>query len=159
LLEKEDKSFDFGTLLQAFDYGLADSYNQPGGDIELKERIHQAWFSPVDGGTWWELTGATVDLSKEGHPETPDRTTPAIGAAELAALNLAQQAADLAQRHLESAQLDLYQRWWKMERLPHLGAVPTGLSGDPAAAVQLTGAAGRVTTAQTTLTTKRQALD
>ena len=130
LLQKDDSGVDISTLFQALNYGLATSYDQPGGAVELDERIHQEWFSSSDGGSYWDVAAVSAGPSSDGPPATtapPVVLTP-LQLQRLNELNTEQQALDGAARALQSTQLDLYFRMWKSVRLPNLSGTPPGVA-------------------------------
>lgn len=127
LLNLDDAGVDLSTLVQALDYGLASSYDDPGGREELIDRIHQAWFAAEDGGSLWEVEAAaarTGDQKSLERSAQPVNLTPEQAAA-LSALNSAQREFDNQRRSLRSLQLDLYTRLWRSLRSRN--------SGDPVA--------------------------
>lgn len=126
LLHLDNSNIDLATLFQALEYGLLTNYDQPGGSSELNERIHQEWFSSVEGGSFWEIIAAKTD--PPGSPSFKNTAQPVTLTDEqslgLSALNVAQKALDDAQRLRHSRQLDLYTRLWRSTRLKSLGVDP-----------------------------------
>ena len=141
LFEKDDTAADFGKLFQALSYDLTNTFNSTDGELELQRRIRQGWFSALDGGSVWELAvdrlpdPATPPTEPKSQEKAPD-PSPAQSKA-VSDLNKAQADLDRARREFADAQWDLYSRWWKSARLPHLDPKPNGISGDPEQAVGL----------------------
>ena len=57
-LEMENDPVDISTLIQALEYGMVRTYDSPGGQDLLDQRIHAEWFAGQPGGTYWELAAA-----------------------------------------------------------------------------------------------------
>ena len=138
LLHRDDNGLSFATLFQSLEYGLATSYDEPGGVSELAERIHQAGFTSFDGGSYWEVTPQSPEpqpQAADGNPAQPE--PPALTAEQktaidnaLAALNNAQRDFDIKQQQAASLGGDLYRRKWRAQRIGKLPGVP--FAGAPA---------------------------
>ncbi len=99
-------------LLEAFQYGLLDNYDQPGGPETLNMDIRQHWFGASSGGTLWSI----VATEREGSTALPAPSTPVLTddqKDQLATLNQKQHELDRQQRILESMQWTLFSLWWK----------------------------------------------
>jgi hypothetical protein len=113
-------------LMEAFQYHLLDTLDQPGGAAELDARIRQAWFGALPGGTVWQIvTPERAQTTATGAPQT----APTITAPQkewLAELNSQQRQLDAARRELAAMQWELYALWWKNGKAPHF-ADPQGV--------------------------------
>jgi YVTN family beta-propeller protein len=99
-------------LLEAFQYGLLEQFDQPGSSEALNMAIRQHWFGAMPGGTLWTITAK----ERTGNTALPAPPAPVITAAQqaaLAALNVSQVEGDRQQRILESMQWNLFGLWWK----------------------------------------------
>lgn len=116
-------------VLEAFQYGLLANYADPAVHGELWRDIHAAWFSKHPGGYTWRIVDANEDAALATGEE------PGLDAKELekegrwlAALNRAQADLDKASADLIDMQRELYEIWWKDNRLPNLGTLPDGVT-------------------------------
>jgi hypothetical protein len=98
-------------MLEAFQYGLLETFDQPGSAEALNVAIRQHWYGASSGGTLWTIAAAerTTNTSLP-IPESPP-ITPAQAAA-LAAINVQQRELDRQQRILDSMQWTLFGLWW-----------------------------------------------
>jgi hypothetical protein len=95
-------------LLQAFQYGQIDVFDQPGSAAILNQTIRSHWFGASVGGTLWTIVSpGTDDSSSSAAPLTPPQQQ------ALATYNTTQAESDRQQRLLESMQTALYDLWWK----------------------------------------------
>jgi hypothetical protein len=97
-------------LLEAFQYGLLPTLDEPGGMARLDQQIRQASFGGRRGGLRWEIVQAA-----QAAPTTP---APPVSITEaqatwLAGINTRQRQLDREVRVLASAQQALYDLWWK----------------------------------------------
>ena len=127
-VQAQDPSRDVSELitkLEAFQYGVLDTLNEPDAGAQLELKIRDAWFGRSPGGTVWTLAplgqGQTTSAPL-GRDVQPTAATPTQAQQEwLAALNAQQRTYDVAQRALVSAQTQLFGLWWKAQRIPKLG--------------------------------------
>lgn len=94
-------------LLEAFQLGLVDAFDQPDGAAVVAEKLHASFFQKFSGGYTWNIVdapNATVQVSAD---EIQKEIT------WLAALNQTQFQLDAAIRQLAALQTDLYVMWWK----------------------------------------------
>lgn len=99
-------------LLEAFQYGLLDRFDQPGSSEALNMAIRQHWYGASSGGTLWQI----VAQERQDNTALPAPPAPIITpqqAALLATLNAQQAELDRQQRILTSMQWNLYALWWK----------------------------------------------
>lgn len=121
------------TELEAFQRGLLQTLDKPGGPAALEQEVRSSWFAGTGGGTMWEIVAVA-----QGQ-ETADPLHPAVQppppvlnedqAKWIAALNVAQRAYDQASRALETAQWELFALWWK-DQLDNQYAKTFSTSGD-----------------------------
>lgn len=104
-------------ILEAFQYDLLPVLSRADASAQLAERIHNAWFGAVAGGTEWVVSLPHHTTQREREVSSPP-LTPAQQAA-LGALNQAQQPLDQWRWQLQTDQQELYNLWWKLERLPN----------------------------------------
>jgi len=108
------------TKLQAFQYGVLQTLDQPDGQAQLELLIRQAWFGSAPGGTLWDIVAVsqgqttTAPIDRTSVPVPPPLTPPQ--AAWLAALNVAQRNYDVARRELMTMQWEVFALWWKQQR-------------------------------------------
>ncbi len=95
-------------LLEAFQYGVIESIEEPGGEELLNNKVRQARYGSSNGGTLWEIVPITSDDGSV--PDTIDLTP---YNAYLVNLNLQQKTLDEKLRLLNSYQSTLYFYWWK----------------------------------------------
>lgn len=98
-------------LLEAFQYGLLDAINKPGGDGLVDAAKRRAWFSARPAGVVWE----TVDR-ESGDAKPKDVLSPSALDAEtrlLKQLNDDQRAYDARMRELRTLRRRLVEIWWK----------------------------------------------
>jgi hypothetical protein len=118
-------------LLEAFQYDLLRTLDDPDGPAELDSRIHEAWFGARSGGSVWQVVSipaadaAQAALQEERTDEQDG--APAVAPPWLAGLNRAQSDYDAAARELEALQARLYELWWKRGRAKALPQRPAGL--------------------------------
>ena len=100
-------------LLEAFQYNILSTLDQPGGQAELDKSIRQVWFGADPGGTWWQIVAKTrTDTAKvQSAPQIPEKDKQ-----WLATLNTQQHTLDQERRLLESMQWALYGYWWKNKK-------------------------------------------
>lgn len=109
-------------LLEAFQYGLLDELNQPGGLSSLQQKIHEAWFQQYQGGYRWTLEPIPADSPEDIDAATPpNREDLQTAYAALLALNQQQAQYDAALRTLVSQQVALYEMYWKQGYAGQLG--------------------------------------
>ncbi|GAA2143737.1 hypothetical protein [Actinomadura napierensis] len=112
-------------LLEAFQYDLLRSLDQPDGPALLETRIHDAWFGSRSGGSTWEVVATPPDGDTQAALQ---ESTPVPQPAWLPALNQAQARYDQAVRELESLRGELYETWWKRGNAAALPDPPEGLT-------------------------------
>jgi hypothetical protein len=99
-------------LLEAFQYGMLDVLDQPGGQGLLEDKLREKWYGFTNGGTEWEIVDNTpVDNTTIADPPTADEVQ-----AEnqwLSVLNQQQATLDQSQVTLNGLQQQLYELWWK----------------------------------------------
>lgn len=101
-------------LLEAFQYGLLDTFDEPGSAEVLNMEIRQHWFGAFPGGTLWTVVAAERSGNTGIPAPPPAEITPAQQAA-LDTLNARQSEWDRQGRILESMQANLYSLWWKAQ--------------------------------------------
>jgi hypothetical protein len=109
-LDKDNQTL--ADLLEAFQYGLLDTFDQPGSIEALNMEMRRHWFGASPGGTSWQV------VAQESADDTarPDPPAPPLTPAQkntLAALNAQQTELDRQQRLLASMQWNLFALWWK----------------------------------------------
>lgn len=123
-------------LLEAFQYDLLGSLDQPGGEALLQQRIHAAWFGSNPGGYRWTIADAPpaagAELKKIEPKSAEQRAAEARQETWLDALNAAQAAYDDLETQLRAARWQLYAAWWKRGRFNTFPpfAQPAGVTGD-----------------------------
>lgn len=113
-------------MLEAFQYNILRTLDQPDGHAQLDLQIRQAAFGSAPGGTSWQVVAAQTAETESGRLDpgvvpAPPPLEPAQAQA-LAALNRSQRKLDEATRALASAQWELYATWWKRNRLAKMSA-------------------------------------
>jgi hypothetical protein len=102
-------------IMEAFQYNLIQLWDQPGGQVEVDQRRHQACFGSGPGGTIWEVIAPQPASPSPPSPpsggDAPPPLTPEQ-AALLTQLNELQQDLDRQRRLLSSMQWELYAFWW-----------------------------------------------
>ena len=110
--------------LQALQYAMLPTLDDPDGMAQLELKIRDAWFGSVPGGTRWRIVPVTDDQSNgmalDGAVNPPAPALDAAQQAWVAALNVIQRQYDKAYRELRTMQWDLFALWWKSGRAPHL---------------------------------------
>jgi hypothetical protein len=94
--------------LEALLHNAQDAFNQPDSAAVLEQRVHEAWFSGVSGGTQWDLVSSNIAID--------EALPPPLSTAEknwLNTLNQNQQALDSARFQLSALRQKLYEMWWK----------------------------------------------
>lgn len=118
-------------LLEAFQYDLLRTLDDLDGPVELRTRIHEAWFAAQPGGSVWQVVDVPAGDSRQAAQQ--DSSTgeqdgaPAAQPQWLSELNRAQSAYDTAVRELATLQSRLYELWWKRNRanaMPQRPPVP-----------------------------------
>jgi hypothetical protein len=94
--------------LEALQYNLQEVYDQPDSAAVLDQRIHEAWFSAVSGGTQWDLVSENIDIDEALPPPLSDSEKTWLNT-----LNQNQQTLDNARFQLSALQQQLYEMWWK----------------------------------------------
>ncbi|MBV9787841.1 MAG: hypothetical protein JOZ51_06695, partial [Chloroflexi bacterium] len=94
-------------LLEAFQLGLVDVFDQPDGAAVLAEKLHASFFQKFSGGYTWNIVDAPNATVQVSAAELQKELT------WLAALNQTQAQLDAAVRQLAALQTDLYGMWWK----------------------------------------------
>jgi hypothetical protein len=137
-----DDKIDAASALEAMAYHLEQTYDEPGGQAELDQKIHQEWFAAVTGETSWEVTapkppvadgpqppGMTEQQIRDKLASIPMDAAPgaASAAAALDQLNAKQAQFDANQRELSGLRRDLYSAWWKSKRLAPFGSFPVSV--------------------------------
>ncbi|WP_052509402.1 hypothetical protein [Kitasatospora griseola] len=141
-------SVDAG-LLEAFQYDLLRVLDDQDGPQLVEQRIHQAWFGEVPGGTRWEVVDAPTDDPAEAAGR---RAEPVPAPSWLPALNAVQAAHDNAVQDLAHLQKQLYELWWKRSKAAKLPKYPTGLTDEQfAASLDPTSPVSLVSTVRTKL--------
>lgn len=92
-----------GQMLQAFQYGALDAYDQPASATVLDRTVRRHWFGSVPGGTVWRVVPPA--------PLSPEQ------AKALDALNAAQEELDRQTRVLAAMRTALAGLWWKLQWL------------------------------------------
>ncbi|HLO03999.1 MAG TPA: hypothetical protein VK191_12895 [Symbiobacteriaceae bacterium] len=107
-------------LLEAFQYDLLPTLDQPDGPQILEQKIHEQWFGSQPGGYIWEI------VARPGTDPDPNWTEPAW----LVELNQTQNALDEARLTMQSMQWELYALWWKQQYAAHLppNRYPSGMT-------------------------------
>lgn len=100
------------TLLEAFQYGVVESLDEPGGEVLLNDKIRQARYGSSNGGTLWDIVPASS--SDNSTPEDIDLSKYDLA---LANLNTQQRILDEQMRSLRSLQSTLYCYWWKNKNI------------------------------------------
>lgn len=101
-------------LLQAFQYGLVSSLDQPDGGALLDAQLQQAGFLRWPGGIRWEIVNAPAGSPAQAAAIRASAAGSAAGEEPwLAALNQAQAAYEAGAADLAARQWDLYSMWWK----------------------------------------------
>lgn len=108
-------------IIEAFQYNMLNYLEERNGMEKLEQKIHEAWFGSLPGGTVWEV----VD-----NPDNTDNTklTPDYFKAEasaLAQLNTSQLAYETALFGLQRMQTELYGMWWKYYRATNMNFPPS----------------------------------
>lgn len=99
-------------MLEAFQYGLLDKFDEPGSSEALNMAIRERWFGASPGGTLWTVV-APERTGNTGLPALPVPVVTPEQQAALADLNVKQYELDRQQRILESMQWNLFSLWWK----------------------------------------------
>jgi len=105
------------TLLEAFQYNMLHYLDEPNGTDTLDQKIREAWFGSLPGGTSWEVVNnpdvdpAQIRLSVQYLAKE---------AAWLAQLNTDQQNLDMQTRALCTMQETLFATWYKYYRLKNM---------------------------------------
>lgn len=101
-------------LLEAFQYGLLETLDEPGSAEALNAAMRDHWFGASPAGTGWTV----VPRERTGNTALPAPPPPVLTGAQataLAALNVAQRELDRQRRILDSMQWTLYALWWKTQ--------------------------------------------
>ena len=85
-------------MLEAFQYGLLDKFDEPGSSERLNAAIRERWFGATSGGTQWQVVPPPTDVNVQ---------------TLLDQLNVSQHELDRGQRILESMQWNLFSLWYK----------------------------------------------
>jgi hypothetical protein len=110
-------------LLEAFQYGALDAFDQPGSSVVLDRAIRDHWFGASPAGIRWTVV----------NPEPPGPTalpTPAPApltgpqAEALAVLNVAQYEQDRLERLLDGMGWNLYSLWFRQQYAAQNFGVP-----------------------------------
>jgi hypothetical protein len=109
-------------LLQAFNYNLLYTYEQPGGEFQLYREIFKAWFGDRDGEDYYYIE----DKEKATAPFVdPDRLE------KLVSLNKKSASLNLKTYLLRASQQGLYGDWWKTGKsATYWGTPPPGVTKD-----------------------------
>lgn len=107
LIEARHPASSYTLLLEAFQFDILDQLNEPDGPALVAERLREAAFQRHAFGSVWEI------VADPNAVETPDEAELAREATLLEALNVAQEAFDLAEHTLASLKQRLYETWWK----------------------------------------------
>jgi hypothetical protein len=115
---------DLELRLQAFQYGMLNTIDEPDGTAQLEVKIRNAWFGSKPGGTTWDIVAVRSDQGSgsplgQGTVSPPPPLTPAQ-ASWLATLNVAQRQYDVAARELMTMRWEIFALWWKQQRAPHV---------------------------------------
>jgi hypothetical protein len=118
-------------LLEAFQYGLVSSLDQPDGAALLEAQLQQAGFLRSPGGIRWEIVDAPADSPAQAAARRTQAAAAAAGGEEawLAALNQAQAAYEAGAADLTARQWELYSMWWKRGWATN-NEMPDGCSDD-----------------------------
>lgn len=105
---------DIDKLLEAYQYDQLRSFDEPGEEETLDERIHKSGFHSSCGGTIWIFE----DRNKTDPPPTPSQIQQVIQKEEkmLARLNELQVMLDKEKRDLATMQQHAYELWWKLKQ-------------------------------------------
>jgi hypothetical protein len=116
----DDPTGELETKLEALQYDVLRTLDEPDGTAQLELRIRRAWFGATPGGTLWQIVPVsqgqanTKKLDRTIVPPAPPLTPEQ--AQWLAALNVAQRSYDAARRDLKTMQWELFALWWKSKR-------------------------------------------
>jgi hypothetical protein len=113
-IDKDEDKAALWKALEAVVYRRTGSLLQGWKESPRQHAVHQAWFSPQDGGIKWNL------VARERHAEMqvlPDDKVPTPGDIEhhtewLAYLNNQQAVGNQKARELAALQQEFYGRWW-----------------------------------------------
>ena len=119
--------------LQAFQYNVLPTLDDPDGIAQLELLIRDAWFGTTPGGTRWKIVpvsqGQPASDQNAQLTRDPQAATPRLTADQqqwLAALNRRQRDYDVAARELQTRQWELFAVWWKSQRGKFLDAYQFG---------------------------------
>jgi hypothetical protein len=104
-----------GRMLQAFQYGLLEEFDQPASAAALDRAIRKHWYDAKPGGTLWTVVAR--QSGPAGLPTPPPAVLSEEQAAKLDALNLLQRKLDRQSRILDSMRWALAALWWKHQWL------------------------------------------
>lgn len=107
----KDHSPAEGQMLQAFQYGLLDSYDQPASGTVLDRAIRRHWYGAAPGGTVWRVVA--IQSGPAALPTPPPAKLTQAQAVLLDALNADQRELDRQARILDSMRWRLSVLWWK----------------------------------------------
>ena len=111
IVRLDEKSQTEADMLEAFQYGLLETFDAPGSSEALSMAIRQHWYGASSGGTLWTIALAErTDNTALPAPVSPPITD--AQARALAALNVDQRELDRQQRILDSMQWTLFGLWW-----------------------------------------------
>jgi hypothetical protein len=121
------------TALEAFQRGLLQMLDKPGGAAALEQDVRASWFAGSGGGTVWNIVSVAQGQATVDPLDPTVQPLPPVLSHDqeiwLAALNVHQRAYDEAKRALETAQWELFALWWK-DQLVGQYAQQFKLSGD-----------------------------
>ena len=110
-------------LLEAFQYDLLKTFEEPGGSARLDVEMHNRWFGKSPGGKRWIVVDdPPADTAKL---EPPPKVPPAEQKkrrGQLAALNVSQRELDIEARKLRSMQRQLaayWTQWYQFRMIEH----------------------------------------
>jgi hypothetical protein len=101
-------------LLEAFQYNLLSTIDQPGGAARLDLELRKPWYAHAEGGTVWSIIATPrpqTDAAESEPLPSPDQLQ------WLASINFYQGNLDRETRVLRSMQDELYALWWKVQRI------------------------------------------
>jgi hypothetical protein len=123
---KQPSGSDLERKLEAFQYGVLQTLDDPDGEAQLELKIRQAWFGSTPGGTVWDIVAVSQGqqdqqfLDSTSIPLPPPLTTDQAN--WLAALNTQQRQYDQLKRQLMTMQWEVFSLWWKQQRAPWVDA-------------------------------------
>jgi len=122
-----DAGGELETKLQAFQYDMLHTLDEPDGTAQVELKIRDAWFGSSPAGTRWNIIataqGAHGSDQQQPLERTPVPPMPPLTEDQekwLVDLNVTQRKLDGARRELMTMQWELFALWWKSQRGPHV---------------------------------------